>query len=242
MEKARRKRSDSETESREMCHTLIISGGSIEPEFVRGLLKEYHFSYIIAADAGLRFLYREGLTPTHIVGDFDSLEQEILDHYTGNPNVIIRMFSPIKDATDTEIALRLAVELASTDIWLTGGGGVRLDHTLGNIQSMTIPLHAGIPCIMADSCNRIQLLDHGTTLKHKEVFGKYLSFFPLGGSVKGLTLTGVKYPLSDHELKPDDSLGVSNEVIGEEAAVSFRRGLLIMIQSKDKDQQGRTES
>jgi len=241
MEKASQKRSVTDRKSGELCHTLIISGGSIEPEFVRALLKEYHFSYIIAADAGLRFLYREGLTPTHIVGDFDSLEQEILDHYTGNPNVIIRMFSPIKDATDTEIALHLAVELSSTDIWLTGAGGVRFDHTLGNIQSMVIPLRAGIPCIMADSCNRIQLLDHGTSLKRAKIFGKYLSFFPLGGPVKGLTLTGVKYPLSDHELKPDDSLGVSNEVTEDEAVISFRRGMLIMIQSKDRDQQGGTE-
>lgn len=233
MEKAQEEIDRSSSEIRSLRRALIVSGGDIDREFARDIIKKHTYKYIIAADAGLRFLYEEEIIPTHIVGDFDSLEQEILEFYSGNPKVVIRMFSPIKDATDTELALRLAVELKSTEIYLIGGGGARMDHTIGNIQSMCIPLKAGIPCIMADPYNRIELLDHSTVIRRQEAFGKYLSFFSLGGAVRQLTLTGVKYPLAAHDLTTADSLGVSNEITDEEAAVSFSKGILIMIQSKD---------
>ena len=212
---------------------VIVSGGLIEREFAREIFANENFEYIIGADRGLKFLSEENIEPTHIVGDFDSLEQGILDRYTSNPNVTIRIFNPIKDKTDTEIALHLAVELNASQILLLGGNGPRVDHTLVNIQSLMVPLKAGIPCVMADACNRIRLLDQGMILRKEEVFGKYLSLVPLGGVVKGLSLSGVKYPLSDYDLTPDDSLGVSNEITEKTATISFRDGKLIMIMSKD---------
>ena len=215
--------------------TVIVSGGLIERDFVLSLLKEQDFTFIICADRGLEFLSEEGIEPTHIVGDFDSLKPHILEKYCNNPNVKIRMFSPIKDKTDTEIALHLAVELRATQIWLLGANGTRVDHTLGNIQSLIIPLNAGIPCYMADAHNRICLLNRGITIKKEDAFGKYISFFPLYGEVEGLTLSGVKYPLIDHRLTCENSLGVSNEITEEKAVVSFKSGTLIMIMSKDRD-------
>lgn len=52
--------------------------------------------------------------------------------------------------------------------------------------------------------------------------------------MEGITLRGFKYPLTDYTLSNDDGIAVSNELAGEEAEVSFRKGRLLMIFSGDK--------
>ena len=229
--KAQRQRTEQGQRNRSDC--LIVSGGLIEEEFAREILRGGDYRYIIGADRGVEFLYHEGVCPTHIVGDFDSLPQEVLEEYVNNPKVVIRMFSPIKDATDTELALNLAVELKSSSIRIIGGNGARLDHTLGNIQALTIPLKAGIPCRMTDAHNDVMLLDNGLILPKETLFGRYFSLFALGGPVEGLTVTGAKYNVSDILLTSDNTLGVSNEAVEDILSIGFSSGRLVLVQSRD---------
>ena len=71
-------------------------------------------------------------------------------------------------------------------------------------------------------------------LKKEEQFGKYVSFFPLGGDVTGLTLEGFKYSLDHYRLTTADSgLTVSNEIVSEKAKVTYQSGTLLMIMSRD---------
>ena len=216
-----------------LIRSVIISGGTIDREHALRVLAREKYDYIIVADKGLSFLCEEHIEPTHIVGDFDSLEEGVLEQYLSNPNIKIRIFNPIKDSTDTEIAIRLAMELKSKEIMILGGTGGRLDHTLGNIQAMSIPVMAGASCCMEDPQNRIEVLITGRTIRKEDAFGKYISFFPLSGNVEGLTLKGFKYPLENHTLTPFDSLAVSNEITEETAVISFRRGLVTMVMSLD---------
>jgi len=214
---------------------VIISGGTIVPEYVLKVLNDKKFTYIIAADAGLKFLHEEGIAPTHIVGDFDSLPQGILDNYIGDPNVKTRIYNPIKDKTDTEIAIDLALELDPEEIWILGGTGGRIDHTMGNIHALMIPMKKGVPCVLADDQNEIQLLNHAGAIERSRAFGRYISFIPFGGTVKGLTLTGFKYPLTNYTMTMGSSLGVSNEIVEDVAIISFTEGVLMVIQSRDRE-------
>ena len=71
-------------------------------------------------------------------------------------------------------------------------------------------------------------------LKKEEQFGKYVSFFTVGGDVSGLTLKGFKYPLDGYDLTVADSgLTVSNEIAAETGEVTYDRGSLLMIMSRD---------
>ena len=74
----------------------------------------------------------------------------------------IRQFNPVKDATDTQIAIELAMELGSRKITLVGGTGTRLDHVLGNIQTLYLPFAKGIDCrISRNHCaGRDELFGH----------------------------------------------------------------------------------
>ena len=64
-------------------------------------------------------------------------------------------------------------------------------------------------------------------------FGKFVSLIPYTNVVKGLTLTGFKYPLDHYDFKGFCSLGVSNEIIAESAEIAFEEGILIVIEARD---------
>jgi len=46
---------------------------------------------------------------------------------------------------------------------------------------------------------------------------------------KGVTLTGLKYPLTDHTISGAFPLGVSNEFTGAEASASVKEGSLLLL-------------
>ena len=217
-----------------MINTLIITGGSIQRDFALSFIKKLQPDHIIAIDKGLAFCSREQITPEYIAGDFDSLSPEILEHYKKEKKIPIREYNPVKDATDTCIGLEKAMEMGSTQIWLLGATGTRLDHVLCNIHILKRCRMKKIPAFIVDEHNLITLpVENEFTLKKSMQFGKYVSFFPLGEEVESLTLEGFKYPLKEYRLVNMEGLGVSNEICEETAKVKYEGGLLLMIQSRD---------
>ncbi len=95
---------------------IIISGGELNEEFVLSILEKEENQYVIGVDRGMEFLCRHQILPNYIVGDFDSVKKEIGDYYRNETNVPIREFNPVKDASDTEIAIRLAMTLGAKEI------------------------------------------------------------------------------------------------------------------------------
>ena len=216
--------------------TVIISGGRIDRDFALSFLKQEAFDQIIAVDNGLKFLYENGIKPTWIVGDFDTAAPELVAYYRTETEIPIRQFNPVKDATDSQIAIELALELGSGEITILGGTGTRLDHVLGNIQSLMLAKKKGVSCVILDEYNRIRLVDGRLQLKKEEQYGRYVSLLPLTTEVTGVDLTGVKYPLSDYTFTSTGSagLGVSNEITAETAEIRVKSGIFILIESSDQ--------
>ena len=201
------------------------------------MLESYEKEYIIAVDKGMEFLYRHDIMPSYIVGDFDSVNKEIGDYYRNETQVPIREYVPAKDATDTEIAIRLAMTLGCSEIIILGATGGRIDHLWANVQCLMIPFKAGIDARIMDSQNMIRLIEDEVHLKKEEAFGPYFSVFPLGAEVYGLTIQGAKYPLYNHTLTPYDSLCVSNEFKDDEVVIDFHAGTVILMQTRDAERQ-----
>lgn len=216
-----------------MKHIFVISGGEIEDETVRSMMRKRKPDCVIAADSGMEFLYRNELIPDVIVGDFDSVRKDVLDFYRSRKEISFHELNPVKDDTDTEYAVRLALQMGAEEITMFGATGSRLDHVLGNIELLGIGLSAGVPITLIDAHNRIRMVSDGVLLKKKEQYGTYVSLLPYTASVAGVTLTGFKYPLVDYCLKGFCSIGVSNEIVEEEAAISFEEGILLVIESRD---------
>lgn len=215
---------------------VIVSGGSIQDAFALQMLNEIQPAYVIGVDSGLAFLYRSQVEPTYIVGDFDSVDPEVIAYYKNKTDIPIREFNPVKDATDTEIGVRLALELGADVLYLFGATGTRLDHVLANIQMLKIALDAGVKAYLVDECNRISLWNEEVTLSKEESFGTYFSIFPFGDSVEKVSITGAKYPLNEYHLTNRESRCVSNEVAEEEVHITFSDGILILMETRDRNE------
>ena len=214
---------------------VIVSGGELEESFVLSELETLDSQFIIGVDKGMEFLYHHKILPSYIVGDFDSVDQKIGDYYCNETKVPIREFNPVKDASDTEIAIRLAMTLGAKEILILGATGGRIDHLWANVQSLAIPFKAGIDAVIMDTQNKIRLIGGGEThLKKGETYGPYFSVFPLGEEVYGFSIKGAKYPLDNHTLIPYDSLCVSNQFQEDEVTISFMKGIVILMETKDR--------
>ncbi len=217
--------------------TLIISGGNIDSDFALAFMKETAYDYMIVADRGLEFVQEHHLKPNLIVGDFDSVDESIIAAFREKASVPIRTYNPVKDATDTEIAIEKALAQGCEQLWILGATGTRIDHILGNICCLKLPFERGCEAFLVDAYNKIRLVGSGQKLKLKktEQFGKYISLIPFGEAVSGVTLRGFKYPLTEITLTNRGSLGVSNEITEDLATVEVGEGIVILIESRDRN-------
>lgn len=225
---------------------VIISGGQIQDEFALDWLSKNAYDCLIAADAGMEFLFRNGIVPDVIAGDFDSVKEDALKHFqelarreggaasqdTGKIPQVIPL-NPVKDDTDTEYVLREAIRRGATEVSILGATGTRLDHMLANVYLLGIGLDAGVKIQLVDAHNRIRMISGSLCLEKAQAFGDYVSILPVAGKAKGVSLRGFKYPLENAEMEVFSSLGISNEIVDETAYIEVKEGILLVIESRD---------
>lgn len=223
---------------KEKKRALIITGGSLEKEFLESHLEDNMYNLIICVDSGLKVADQIQLKIDYIVGDFDSIDYSIINKYKKaikdhKIDTILMEYNPIKDATDTQIAMELAIEKEMDTIVILGGMGTRMDHFIATIHILLKALSREREAYLLDAYNKIYLANQSFSLEKRNLYGSYLSLLPFTEKVEGVTLTGMKYPLTDYTLVMGESLGVSNEVIQEKAAVEFRTGILMVVEASD---------
>lgn len=225
----------------------IVAGGFVKDGFTLNYIREHKFDMLYAVDRGMEFFYRTGLCPDVVVGDFDSVDPSVSAACreawrTCGPEgkaVAWEVLDPVKDDTDTEHALQMAIAAGCQELHLLGATGSRLDHVLGNIQLLGLCLRLGVKGYLVDEHNRLQLIGGNMRLLQKEQFGKYVSLIPYTPQVTGLTLTGFRYPLTEYTMSCfylEDAApisGISNEIAAEEAWIELKSGILILVESRD---------
>lgn len=216
-----------------MKRCLILTGGRLNLTFAGDFLKKEQFDRIIAVDAGLEAVMKLGLEPDVIVGDFDTAAPEVLEFYRKKEHIVWDVHQPEKDDTDTELAIRRAMALGAAETVILGATGGRIDHMLGNIHLLYPCLQTGMQAVILDAQNKVYLIDGEHHFKKKELWGKYVSFLPLTEVVRGITLKGFKYPLTERDVEIGTSLCISNELLEEEASITFHEGVLIVVESHD---------
>lgn len=176
--------------------------------------------YLLAADGGLVHLQRLGLVPDEILGDFDSL---------GYIPQGAQVFPVEKNDTDSMLAVRKGLELGYRRFVLYGAlDGARLDHTVANLQTLLFLARQGAIGYLAGLTHMVAVVRNGALRFPKTAKG-ILSLFCLGEDARGVTLTGLQYPLKNGCLCSSFPLGVSNHFIGEEAVVEVADGTLLAI-------------
>lgn len=210
---------------------ILACGGTLTAAFLQESVAKEMRAVLYAVDGGLAVYEQAGLVPDYLVGDFDTASVELVERYETRCTTI--RHQPEKDATDTELAIDHALASGADRIVLLGAAGSRLDHTFANVHMLYRVLLQGGTAELVNENNRITLHDKPFRREKKELFGTYLSFLPFFGEVTGVTLSGVKYPLTDKTLTAGNSLGISNEAVEENIEVSFSDGYLLMIEARD---------
>ncbi len=187
--------------------------------------------YIICADGGAVHCHNMNFVPDILLGDMDSVPPRILQEFQQH-NVKIKKFPPAKDSTDLELAIDHALSIMKPDgsIHVLGGLGGRWDMSLATVFLLARPDIQHKLFIYGDK-ETISALRPGKHIVYGEP-GQSVSFLPLHGDVKNMSLTGFRYPANKITLKAGASLAVSNSFAEERAAIQFNCGILLMIQEK----------
>lgn len=206
-------------------HVIVFAGGTIQS----GVAVDQALSrdgLVIAADSGARTALELGYVPTLVVGDFDSLDQETHQQLQRLGSRFLS--APVeKDETDTELAIRTALEQGATQITLLGAlGGARFDHSIANIFLLA---SFDVPIELVDGSTRSwQLRGPGeTAIAGKK--GDLLSLFPLSSDARGICTEDLYYPLRGETLYLGKARGISNVLLGSQARVSLDDGLLLLM-------------
>ena len=205
----------------EIC--TIFTGGEIDDlSFIDvGKVKG---SFIVCADSGYRYAKELGIKPDVVIGDYDSLG------FIPDSNSEIFTFPKEKDDTDLMLAVKEALNRGYKYIDIYGALGGRFDHSFGNIQSLAyISNKGGIGRIITDREIITILNPSEFEVEYRE--GYSLSLFAYSDVVENYCIDGVKYETKS-DLLNFFPLGISNEILGEKATISFTKGRLLMIMSK----------
>ena len=203
---------------------FIYTGGEVFPDNITEHPKGDDIC--IAADSGFHNAKKCGDRVDILVGDLDSIGSYKLDKKTELLQVPAE-----KDVTDTQLAVETAIERGATELIIIGGFGGRADHMLSNLAILEDLSMRGIYAIMLDGQNRARFLRSTSTLIPRSGY-KYVSILAVDPVVKGVSVEGCKYLLKKAKLSRNFQYAVSNEIVGNCALISVRKGAVYIIESK----------
>lgn len=180
--------------------------------------------YIIAADAGYRYLMEAGKVPDMVVGDFDTLK-----YLPEHPNVV--QLPCEKDVTDTWEAVTRGLDKGYKEFHIYGCTGGRIEHTIANIQLLARIAEEGGSGYLYDEKSILTVIKD-SEIAFDESFTGYISVFSLSEKSSGVTIEGLKYETVNVELSNSFPLGVSNEFTGKASKISVDEGCLLIVYPK----------
>ena len=134
---------------------VIISGSpDTNVEEIKSLCTSDDF--IVCADSGYSFAKKAGLTPNLIIGDFDSLKEELPQ------NTEVVKLNTHKDDTDTEHCVMECIRRGYKDFLLLGSIGGRTDHTFANIATLAFLSEYNYNGIARNNGEEIRILKEGS--------------------------------------------------------------------------------
>ena len=206
-----------------MMRAYIYVGGAICTERITEHPTEGDLA--IAADSGYCNAKALGVTPSVVLGDFDSLDKRTLPK-----NTEIHTVPAEKDFTDTQMAVDFALSRGYRDLVIIGGLSGRLDHTLSNLAILEEMHEKRVHAVITDGNNRARFVRNGSVLLARSAY-RYLSILAADVLVRGVDAEGVKYPLKNAKLSRYNQYAVSNEITGNCALVSVKKGGIFLIES-----------
>lgn len=185
---------------------------------------------VVAADGGARLAPVLGLRIDRWVGDGDSLGEAGLAELQ-RARIPVERARPDKDESDTELAVRAALDGGASDVTILGAlGGLRFDHALANVALLALPAELGRAACLLGPEARVRLLVGPGELDLGGRVGDVVSLLPLGSDVEGVVTDGLRYALRDEPLRAGPARGLSNVRAAAQARVAIRSGRLVVVE------------
>lgn len=192
---------------------VVVGGGALSP-LACDRIDPQHVA-MIAADSGLDDALEAGLTPTHLVGDLDSVSAAGKMWAYAN-RVDIAEHPADKDQTDTELALVAADDTGADRLLVVGGRGDRVDHELGVLGALGLPERASYMSVTAViGTATFHVVHAGRSCVLTKPAATTFSLLTLHGPCSGVTVTGARWPLASASLPAGTTRGISNESTDE---------------------------
>lgn len=159
----------------------------------------------IAADGGIRHAAPLGGLPELWVGDFDSANSGHVAQYAAVPR---QAFGREKDTTDGGLAILAALDRGATSIVLIGALGGRTDHSTAHLLQAFPLAQQGLSVVLTSGAEEALPLTN-TPLRPGWPVGTTFSVLAFS-DLEGLTLEGVRWPLSARDVPLGSTLTLSN--------------------------------
>ena len=194
-------------------HTIIIANGAFPRHPVPlSFLREA--SRIICCDGATEALLEYGLEPDYIVGDLDSLSQELQQRYSHCLH-----HDRDQHTNDLTKSVKFCTEKLWNEITIVGATGKREDHSLGNISLLADYATSVKVQLITDYGVFVPLLKSGS---FESFAGQQVSVFSLGPDTI-FTFLGLKYPLTGQTITSWWQ-GTLNEAIGSDFFIGMDHG------------------
>lgn len=207
---------------------LVLNGDSSfeNIEEFRDRIVSSEYDIIIAVDGGANYLYKCDIIPDFLVGDFDSLEEGLLDYYI-EKGVKLERHNVKKDETDSELAILLAKRLGVGIIDIYSATGGRIDHEMANLLLLSYVRNHGIDGrIVASDLEVYIVIDEEKKFSFE--IGDIMSVIPIKGDAKRVSLIGFEYPLDKFDMEFSTPRGISNVVEDINQTISVEDGSLLV--------------
>ncbi len=210
---------------------IIVAAGNLESEedFYTSLLQKRAF--LIAVDGGLKLFRKQNIKPDILLGDMDSISQEDMN-WACQAQIPQKKFSCDKDKTDTHLALDMAIENKNNPIYILGGIGCRLDHTLANLYLLVYGYEKGAEVRILHPSHYVTLLTPSCKKIVEKKYGAILSILPVSPILSGLTMAGFRWNLQDKSIAQGMTWTVSNFLEEETGTIFLQDGMAFVIQEK----------
>jgi thiamine pyrophosphokinase len=200
-----------------MSKTVIVADGSFpEHEIPLGYLKEA--DVVVCCDGSAENLVNYGMVPYAIVGDMDSLSDDLAEKFADRIYV-----DEDQNTNDLTKAVLWCHNSGYNDIVIIGATGRREDHTVGNISLLTE---------YSKYLNIRMVTDTGIFIPYNEsciipsLPGQQVSVFSINPETE-ITSSGLKYPLIKRKLG-NWWEATLNEATGDYVGLEFSVGRILV--------------
>lgn len=210
----------------------VFAGGDFSETAFRHVVPRAE-DYLVAVDRGLKYCLDTGLCPDLLLGDFDSVEPELLQR----PDIIDlprRVFPAEKDSSDLELALSVLCEMAFDEVYVVGVSGGRTDHMLINWQ---LVLQRPWPFALEYIDDTVRaLVLHGAGEVSAEVEPATIVSLISLKDASGVSTLGLQYVLRNASLIAGSSLGLSNIAANSSVKVVIESGVVLVMITNEKQE------